>query len=335
MDDVPIRLFIIAVALVVSMYFAGTEASLLNVNKIRMMSLADNGSKKAKRVLYILNNYDRAIITLLIGNNIGHITFATVVTVMVTGIWGSGAVALSTVASTVVVFLLGELLPKIFAKQFNEKFAMAVSGSLILIMKVLYPLAVVFNGISNILSKPFKLSEEEEPTVTEEELKDIIENIAEESDLDEEKSELMQSALEFGYTAARDVMTPWEKVNVIRSDIPKPELLEIIKNGRISRLPVVGTRGTVKGVLQVRRFLKAHISTGGTIEMSECMDKAHFVADETPLDELLSRMSKSKTHFCFVRNVAGETIGIITMEDILEELVGEIYDEDDPEGGIA
>lgn len=335
MDDVPIRLFLIIIALFISMYFAGTEASLLNVSKIRMMSLADNGSKKAKRVLYILNNYDRAIITILIGNNIAHITFATVVTVMVSGIWGSSAVAVSTLLSTLVVFLLGELLPKIFAKQFNEKFAMSVSGSLIFTMKLLYPLAVIFNWISNTLSKPFKLNEEEEPTVSEEELKDIIENIAEESDLDEEKTELMQSAMEFGYTAAKDVMTPWEKVTKIDADIPRDELLEIIKNGRISRLPVMGQRGTVKGVLQVRRFLKAHIRSGGTIPMKDCIDKAHFVSDATPLDELLSRMSKSKTHFCFVRNVSGQTIGIITMEDILEELVGEIYDEDDPEGGVA
>ncbi len=335
MDDVPIRLFIILIALLLSMYFAGTEASLLNVNKIRMMSLADNGSKKAKRVLFILNNYDRAIITILIGNNIAHITFATVVTVMVTGIWGAGAVAVSTLLSTLVVFLLGELVPKIFAKQFNEKFALTVAGSLIFLMKLLMPLAVIFNWISNTLSKPFKLQEEEDPTVSEEELKDIIDNIDKESDLDEETSELVQSALEFGYTAAKDVMTPWDKVKKIDADINREELLEIIKNGRISRLPVMGSRGTVRGVLQVRRFLKAYISTGGTITMNECIDKAHFVADDTPIDELLSRMSKSKTHFCFVRNVAGQTIGIITIEDILEELVGEIYDEDDPEGGAA
>ena len=209
------------------------------------------------------------------------------------------------------------------------------SGSLIFTMKLLYPLAIVFNFISNVLSKPFKLKEEEEPTVTEEELLDIIENIAEESDLDEETSELVQSAMEFGYTSAKDVMTPWEKVKTINADIPREELLEIVKTGRISRLPVMGQRGTVKGVLQVRRFLKAHIRTDGNITLNECIDKAHFVADDTPLDELLSRMSKGKTHFCFIRNVAGQTIGIVTMEDILEELVGEIYDEDDTEGGVV
>lgn len=336
MDDVPIRLlWLIVICLLGGGYFAATETALASVNKIRMMSLAENGSKGAKRVLYIENNFDKAITTLLIGNNIMHIACATIATVITTEIFGSAAVALSTVITTVVVFLIAEMLPKSFAKQFADELSITVSGSVILLMKLLFPLAFVFNAISDFFSKPFKAMETEEVTVTEEELKDIIENISEETDIDEEKGELMQSAMEFGTTTAGDVMTPWERVTYIPYNINKEELVALIKSIRISRLPVMGQRGTVRGVLQLRKYLKEYIRTDGNITLEECMDKPRFVPDDMPVDELLQRMSKNKTHICFVRNVSGQTVGIVTMEDILEELVGEIYDEDDTDGGNA
>ncbi len=334
MEDVPIRLFILAfICLIAGGYFAAAETALASVNKIRMMGLAENGSKRAKRVLYIENNFDKAITTLLIGNNIMHIAFATIAAVITTRIWGSGAVAIATVLTTVVVFLVAEMLPKSFAKEFSDQLSMTLSGSVIFLMKILSPLAFVFSGISNFLSKPFRITQKEDPTVSEEELKDIIENIAQDSDLDKDKSELMQSAMEFGYTGAGSVMTPWERVITVNDDISQEELINIIRESRISRLPVLTARGSVKGVIQLRKYLKEYIRKDGKITLSECMDKPHFVSDDMPIDELLSRMSKHKTHICFVRNVEGKTVGIITMEDILEELVGEIYDEDDTDGG--
>ncbi len=334
MEDVPIRLFILSLAcLLGGGYFAAAETALASVNKIRMMSLAENGLKKAKRVLYIENNFDKAITTLLIGNNVMHIAFATIAAVIATRVWGSGAVAIATVITTVVVFLLAEMLPKSFAKEFSDQLSMTLSGSVIFLMKILSPFVYIFNGISKFLSKPFRIEKKDDPTVSEEELKDIIENIAQDSDLDKDKSELMQSAMEFGYTGAGSVMTPWDRVITVNENISQKKLIEIIKDSRISRLPVLTERGSVRGVIHLRRYLKEYIRKDGAVTLKECMDKAHFVSDDMPIDELLSRMSKHKTHICFVRNVEGKTVGIITMEDILEELVGEIYDEDDTDGG--
>ena len=157
-------------------YFAATEIALASVNRIRMMSYADDGNRRAKRVLYILDHFDKALTTLLIGNNIMHISCASIATLMATKLWGVGYVTLTTIVTTIVVFLVAEMIPKRFAKANSEKFSLAVAGSLLFFMKVLGPLAFIFSAISRFVSKPFKKNEEEEPTVTEDELYDIIEH---------------------------------------------------------------------------------------------------------------------------------------------------------------
>ena len=243
-------------------YFAGAEMALASVNRIRMMSLEDNGDKRARRVLYILDNFDKALSTILIGNNIMHIGCATIATLIATKLWGEGAVAYSTIITTVVLFFVSEMLPKFYAKACNERMALSVAGSLVFLMKALTPLSFLFTKFSREVSKPFVEAAEEEPTVTEDELHDIIETGVEEGSIDDEKGELMQSALEFSGTLVRDVYTPWSSVVTVSANMSASDIAATIKNCQYSRLPYIDKHGRVIGVLHIRRFLKRFIAAG-------------------------------------------------------------------------
>lgn len=335
MDDVSSSIILLVALLIGGGYFAGAEISLASVNKIRMKSYADDGNKKAKKVLYILDNFDDALTTILIGNNIMHIGVATISTVLVTKMWGSGAVAYGTLVTTFVVFLLSEMIPKYFAKACNETFALTIASSLMFLMKILKPVSFIFSTITDFISKHFKSSAEEEPTVTEDELYDMIETAVEEGALDEQQSELIQSAVEFSGTIAKDIATPWNKVMKITSDMSPEEIVKIIKETTYSRLVVVDKNDNPIGVLQIRAYLKAYMNNKEhNPKVLNIMYKTKKIDANTPIDDLLSKMSSSKTHLVFIYE-GNKVLGILTMEDILEELVGEIYDEYDLElGGV-
>ncbi len=328
-------LIFIFVLLLLAAYFAGAEIALASVNRIRLENRAEDGDKRAKRVIYILDHFDKALTTLLIGTNVTHAGIATLSTVFTYNLFDSieampdYAVTLSTIISTIVVFLIGEMIPKAFAKACNERFALAISGSLVFLMKVMTPVSFFFSVISEWVSRPFKKKAEETPTVTEEELYDIIETFVEENEIDEETEELVQNAIDFSARTAKDVMTPWENVLRINVHDPNEQVLECIKNSTYSRLPVVNDKGRVIGTLSIRNFLKCHYKKEN-FNVRKIMTKATMISDETPVDDLLSTLSANRTHIAYVRS-GGKILGIITVEDILEELVGEIYDE--KEGG--
>ena len=327
-------LIFIFVLLILAAYFAGAEIALASANRIRLENRAEDGDKRAKRVIYILDHFDKALTTLLIGTNVTHAGIATLSTLFTYNLFNGFeipkyAVTLSTVISTIVVFLIGEMIPKSFAKACNERFALAISGSLVFLMKVLTPVSFLFSVISECVSRPFKKKAEDTPTVTEEELYDIIESFVEENELDEETEELVQNAIDFSARTAKDVMTPWENVLSINVHEPNEKVLEVIKSSTYSRLPVVNDKGRVIGTLSIRNFLKCHYKKEN-FNVRKIMGKATMISDTTPVDDLLTTLSANRTHIAYVKS-AGKIIGIITVEDILEELVGEIYDE--KEGG--
>lgn len=311
-------------------YFSATETALASVNRIRMKSYAEDGDRRAKRVLYILDHFDMALTTLLIGTNIMHIGCASIGTLMATKLWGNDAVAAMTFVLTFVVFLFAEMIPKRFAKACSEKFALGAGGSLVAVMKVLRPVSFVFLKLTTWISRPFKRNADEEPTVTEDELYDIIGSISNEDSIDDEKTELVQSALNFSTRTVKDALTPWDRVVTISLYMSDDEILSTIQDNIHSRIPVVDGHDNVVGLLQIRKYLKQRL-TNCALRPEDAMDDVHFVSDDISIDDLLPDMSRSKTHFSIVLDQTGATIGIVTVEDILEELVGEIYDEDDPE----
>lgn len=332
MDDSPAGSIILFVLLMLcSAYFSGTEISFASVNRIHMMSKASNGDKSAERVLKILDNFDEALSVLLIGNNIVNISIATIATVISTQIWGVQAVTAATVVTTVIVFIFGEMLPKCFAHSCNEKFAQTVSGSLMVLMKLLKPISIVVTAFSGLISRPFKKHAENQVTMTEAELTDIVENISVEDGFDEDTGKLVKSALRFSNSRAGDIMVAWENVEKISTALKSHQILEIVKESVHSRIPVVDRKGELKGVLQIRKFLKAYTKQKNVI-LASVLDYPYFVDFEEPIDEVLTEMSNHRRNLAIVRGTDGKVAGIVTVEDIFEELVGEIYDEDDVGG---
>ncbi|MBQ1632723.1 MAG: HlyC/CorC family transporter [Clostridia bacterium] len=316
-------------------YFAGAETSLASVNRIRIMSRADNGSKRAKRVLYILDHFDEALTTILIGNNIMHIGSASLTALVAVRLnWGSAGATATSLVTTLLVFLLAEMIPKTIAKACNESFALFVAPSLRLLMRILYPLNFVFTSLTNGVKKLFRVQDEEEPTVSEEELHDIIETLDEEDDIDEDTADLMQSALDFTETPVGEIFVPLENVETVTLGMHPTEIVKIIEQTNHSRLPVKSREGEICGVVQIRKYLKEYLRRQGHVSLARVMDKPYYVTVGTPIDEQLAGMSKAKTHIAIVRDNDGKVLGILTVEDILEKLVGEIYDEDDV-GGVA
>lgn len=336
MDDGPVRYLIAFIFLfVISAYFAATEIALSSVNKIRMSVNAENGSKSAKRVLYILDNFDKAITTLLIGNNVAHMAIATLATLLTYDMFKDAgslpeyALALCTVITSVLVFFAGEMIPKSFAKACSDKFSMIASGPLVFLMYALTPVSFVFSALSRTVSKPLKKMAMDEPTVTEDELYDIIETYVEENDIDEDTEELVQNAIEFSESTVKDVMTPWNKVIKVNIDDSPESIKRVIQEQSYSRMPVLDNYGKVIGTLRTRSFLKEYIKDRNVC-LKNIINTPEFIPENTLVDDLLTTMSGKRTHIAYVGS-ADSVAGIITVEDILEELVGEIYDEADDE----
>lgn len=309
-------------------WFAGAEISLASVNRLRIKGYADDGDKRARRVMYIINNFDKALTTVLICNNVMLIGCASIATLLTTNLFGEQYVGYSTIITTVVVFLLCEMIPKCFGKDCSERVALSTAPLLYWVIKIMTPITFLFTQLSKLISKIFA-NKQTEPTVTEEELYDIIETIVEEGALEEEKGELVQSALEFSERTVKDILTPWQNVVKVTPETDNAEILDIVLRNRHSRLPVVDSGDNAVGILHVRRFLKEYLKGPSKPKLYRIMSPVHFVKDDIPIDDLLPDMSRNKTHLLVVSDSQGATLGIVTVEDILEELVGEIYDEED------
>lgn len=321
----------IALLLLGGAYFAAAETAFASVSKIRIISEADDGNPRAKKALFVLDNFDKALTTLLIGNNVMHIACSAAATLLASKLWGNSAVTAATFVTAFTVFIFAEMIPKAYAKACCECLSVRLAPSLTVLMAVLSPLSFVFSGVSRAISKLAGPADTASPTVTEEELFDIIENIDEKDEIDEDAAERVQSALEFTVKTVSFVLTPWYKTIKIDLGMSDEEILEVIKEETFSRLPVLGEDGSVAGILPIRMFLKARIR-GRKVSMSRSMlDKPFYLPSDMPIDEALDELSSNRKHMAIVRDEDGRTAGIVTVEDILEELVGEIYDEE--EGG--
>ncbi len=276
----------------------------------------------------MLDHFDRAISTLLIGTNIAHLAAASLVTVAVTRRWGLNAVSVSTIITTIVVFFAGEMLPKSVAKKYSEKCALATAGSLRTLMVLFAPLSALLTWIGEAASKLTR--GEPEISVTEDELYDLIEDMTEEGTLDEEQGDLISSALQFGDVTVESILTPRVDLAAIDIGDSHEEILQQIKSQNHSRLPVYeGSIDNIIGILQIRKFIKAYLREGAALELRPLLDEPFFIHQSTNIDELLPLMSRRRMNMAVVTDNYGGTLGIVTVEDILEELVGEIWDEDD------
>jgi len=311
-----------------AMYFAMAETAFASVSRVKLKTDADRGDLRAKRALFISDNFDRAITTILICTNIIHIAAASIVTVQVTRRWGLGAVTLSTAITTVVVFFVGEMLPKSIARKYSERISLATANALRFFMLILKPVSSLLTAIGSAAARLTR--GDPEASVTEDELYDIIEGMTEEGSLDEQQGDLISSALQFGDVTVESILTSRVDLAAIDVAMSHADILTFIKEQRHSRLPVYeGSIDNIIGILQIRTYIKAYLHSGGDLDIRPLLDEAYFVHQSTNIDELLPVMSRRKLNMAVVTDNYGGTLGVVTVEDILEELVGEIWDEDD------
>jgi len=300
-------------------YFAGAETAFASANRIRIKNKASAGDMRARKALYILDNFDRALTTVLIGNNIMHIACASLTTLFATRLWGRNAVTLSTVVVTLIVFFASEMIPKSFARSRADSFALVVAGSLRLLMRLLSPLAAFFSMISRAVSSLFRA--QRAPSVTEEELYEIMETLP----MTKSKEKLIRSAIAFDNFSVLDIMTPRDRIAALDINLPPHEALRVVKSRSYSRFPVYrGSPDNIVGILSVRRFTKNYVN--GVCSIAAAMYPPHFVHGDDPIDVILRDMSGKKRHLSIVTDNAGKTLGLITTEDILDKLSGSLLE---------
>ena len=338
-DSIPLWIIFI-VCVVGGAYFAATESSFSAVNKIKIKALADDGNKKAQGVMYILNKFDKALTTLLIGNNVTKIAGAAVFTLIATDIFREKFAAseafldsfafsmICSAMSTVIIFLFSEMIPKSFANDRSETVSIFFQGSLRLCMKILKPFSAFFGLISTFASKLFS-KKEVEPSITEDELTEIIETAEEEGVVDEEQGDMLKSAIEFAKTTVGDIMTMEKDIDFIRLNATTDEILEKIRNTNHSRLPIKAENSDrVVGILRTRTYLIEY-KRNPKVKLRSVMKPPHRVRKNAKIDDLLTDMRQHKIQIAIVLDDDKKVVGLVSIEDILEELVGEIFDEED------
>ena len=316
----------IIILIMFSAYFSATETAFTSVNRIRIKNLAGNGDKRAKRVLELTDKYDSLLSTILIGNNIVNILITVIATLLFVELYGSLGPTIATVVTTVLILIFGEITPKSLAKEIPEKTSMGFGGSIRLVMMIFTPLNFLFGAWKKLVGKVFKMDAEQ--GITEEELLTMVEEAETEGGLDEERSELIQNAIEFNGLEAWDILTPRVDVAAIEVDTCKDDILKLFRDTGFSRIPVYDDDiDNILGVLNQKDF--HNYIYGTSADIREYVAPVVFIPETMKLPVILKKMQTTKTHMAVVIDEYGGLAGIVTLEDILEELVGEIYDEHD------
>ncbi len=317
------------ILVLLSAFFSASETAFSSVNRIRLKSMAENGSRGAQRALNILGKYDKALTTILIGNNIVNIatsSIATILAIMLVGeTYGS---LVSTIVVTVVVLIFGEVLPKSIAKDYAESFCIGFSGIISFLMLIFTPFSALFillkKGISRLMRKENSVS------VTEEELMAIIDEIEDEGVLEQQESNLVRSALEFDEITVDEIITPRVRITAVDVNSPAEAVREKFLSEQYSRMPVYEkTLDNIIGIITEKDFFREYEKRGNDIAVRELMQETLYLPHMQKISEVLRSMQRQKCHMSVVLDQHGGTLGIVTMEDILEELVGEIWDESD------
>lgn len=309
--------------LCLSSMFSACETAFSSVNKIRLKAAAQQGDRKSAKALALAEAFDQALTAILIGNNLVNILSASLGTILFTLWFGAGGLGISTAAMTVLVLIFGEILPKSYAKSHAEQLVRFFTAPLSFLICILKPLIWLFNRLSRLVQ-----GKGDAPSVTEDELKVIVEQIEEEGVLEEQESDLVRSALEFDEIPVTDVLVPRVNVTAIAKDTPIEKVREIFLSERYSRLPVYDeTIDDIIGFLTEKDFFGLLAQNGSSIQpiIKPILRLPEFAL----ISDAMRQMQRSKSHIAVVVDQYGGTEGIVTLEDIIEELVGEIYDEAD------
>ena len=322
----PLLIGIVVACLLFSAYFSATETAFSTFNKIKMRNLADKGNKSAKLVLNIEETYDTMLSTILIGNNIVNILSASLSTILFIGwIDDKSGPTVSTAVMTIIVLIFGEITPKTLAKQIPDKFAMFAAPFLKLLMIIFFVFTFIFKKWQDLISKLVKSKDED--IVTEEEILTLVEEAAEDGSINESESELIKSAIEFGDLEVIDIFTPRVDIIALPKDATYEDIDNAFSGNPFSRLPIYDEDiDHIVGIIYYKDFYQAEEQN---FKLENIIKQPMFVMKHKLVNELLKEFQTQKQHFAVVADEFGSVAGIVTMEDILEEIVGEIWDEYD------
>lgn len=327
MENETMSLIIIVISVIMSAFFSATETAFSSLNRIRVKNMAEKGNKKARLVMRLSENYDSLLSTILIGNNIVNIASASLATVLFVKLLGDEVgPSVSTVVITITVLIFGEVTPKSIAKESPEKFAMFSAPFLKVLMVLFTPFNFLFGQWKKLLSRIIKSTDEN--GITEEELLSIVEEAKQDGGIDEQENMLIRSALEFTDQEAVDILTPRIDITAVSTETTKEEIADVFAETAYSRLPIFeDSIDHIVGIIYHKDFY--NYVYHGDKEITEIIRPALFIPQNKKIGILLKELQSKKIHIAVVLDEYGGTIGIITLEDVLEELVGEIWDEYD------
>ena len=328
MDINIIYSIVIIILIAISAFCSCSETVYSCASTVRLKKWAEEGNKKAKRALGIVNNYDKTLTAILILNNIVNLSCSALATLLFLNISPNYGAALSTGVITLLVLTFGEIIPKCFGKEKCDKLALSISGILNVMTIVLTPLIFLFLQIKKLALKLFSIKGDD-PTVTEDELKYKVEEIEEQGILEKQESEMVRSVLDFDETTVIEVLTPRVDVIALNIDDSQDKIMKVIKKHRFSRIPVYkDTIDNIVGILHTWDYLGA-LASSKKVNLKDHISPAQFIFQTQNLSSVLTEFRKKRLHMAVVTDEYGGTLGIVTMEDLLEEIVGEIWDEDE------
>lgn len=328
MDSHSTTLILILIVLItLSAYFSATETAFSSLNRIRLKNLAANGNKRAKLAYSLSENYDELLSTILVGNNLVNIASTAIATVLFTSaLGGSAGPTVSTIVMTVVVLVFGEVSPKSLAKENAEGFAMISAPIIRVLIVVLKPINFFFSALKKGLKKLFKVSGDH--SMTDSELLTIVEEAEQEGGINQDESEMLRNVIEFDDIEAIDIMTPRVDVEAVSKDADKEEIARLFRETGYSRLPVYDeTIDSIVGVILEKNFYSYVWDTDAAVDT--IIKPAEFIPPSMKISALLKLLQQNKQHMAIIVDEFGGTEGIVTLEDVIEELVGEIWDEHD------
>ena len=321
----------LAVLVLFSAMFSATETAFTSLNRIKLRKLAEEGDRRAAKANRLLDNYEKLLTTILVGNNLVNITASSLSTVLFTRLVGAevGAVY-ATVIMLIVILACGEITPKCMAKARPEGFALRITSVISAISTVLTPLTWIFEKISQTVTDRVVRKNGESPTLTEDELVLMVDEIKEEGTLEEEESQLIKSAIRFDDKTVDSILTPRVDVTAIEKGSTMEETRNVFLQSGFSRLPVYdGTIDKIIGVVYSKDFFARYFLVGRDESIRPIIRRVRFIPESTTLAKALDEIQRSTVQMLVVVDDYGGTVGIVALEDILEELVGEIWDESD------
>lgn len=319
----------IILLIIFSAFFSGSEIAFASVNKVRLKKISQSGNSRAKIALYICEHFEDTLSTILIGNNLVNIAASSISTVIAINLMGESGTIVATLIMTILILIFGEITPKIIAKQQCDQIVLLVSYPLRFLMFIMKPVIVVVVWIVNLASKLWEKDGQKEISVTEEELVSIIESVEDDGIIDKGRSDLLQSALEFSSISAQEILTSRMDMFAIDIDDDMDAIIDIALSSTYSRIPVYeGSVDNIIGVLYLGHFLKRLLDED-QVDIRSILIDACFIYKTMKLPVIFAELKRRRLQMAIVTDEYGGTMGCITMEDVLEELVGDIWDETD------